>query len=106
MAASTPFDLRWLVSVSTPFGEFCGRSHSKRRHNSGGQLLASDGWKAEPQCRIFGHGGGGSASSRGQDGFDTQSLNAFRCCTTPAGESPPSPEQERLGARPDSVWTA
>jgi hypothetical protein len=57
MAASTPFDRRWLVSVSTPFGEFCGRSHSKRRHNSGGQLLASDGWKAEPQCRIFGHDG-------------------------------------------------
>ena len=78
MAASTPFDRGWLVSVSTPFGEFCGRSHSKRRHDSGGQLLASDGRKAEPQCRrIFGHGGGGYASSRGQDGFDTQSLNAF-----------------------------
>jgi hypothetical protein len=77
MAASTPFDRRWLVSVSTPFGEFCGRSHSKRRHDSGGQLLAADGWKAERQRRIFGHGGGGSASSRGQDGFDTQSLNAF-----------------------------
>jgi hypothetical protein len=77
MAASTPFDRRWLVSVSTPFGEFCVRSHSKRRHDSGGQLLAADGRKTERQRRIFGHGGGGSASSRGQDGFDTQSLNAF-----------------------------
>jgi hypothetical protein len=28
MAASTPFDRRVLVSVSTPLGEFCGRSHS------------------------------------------------------------------------------
>ncbi len=41
----------------------------------GGQLLAADGWKMERQGRIIGHGGCGSARSRGQDGLDTQSLN-------------------------------
>ena len=40
------------------------------------QLLALDGWKAKRQDRIIGHGGCGSMRVRGQDGFDTQSLNA------------------------------
>ena len=43
----------------------------------GGQLLATDGWKMERQGRINRHGGCGSARSRGQDGFDTQSLSAI-----------------------------
>ena len=40
----------------------------------GDQFLAADGWKTEWFDRILGHGGRGSARSRGQDGFDTQSL--------------------------------
>jgi len=40
----------------------------------GGQLLAVNGWKAEPLDRIVEHGGCGSACTNGQHGFDTQSL--------------------------------
>ena len=38
-------------------------------------LLAFNGWKIERQKAIVGHGGCGSVRSRGQDGFDTQSLS-------------------------------
>jgi hypothetical protein len=41
------------------------------------QLLAVNGWKTKRQDRIVGHGGCGSMRWRGQDGFDTQSLNAL-----------------------------
>jgi hypothetical protein len=44
---------------------------------SGGDFLASDGWKAERLNRIVGHGGCGSAWSSGQDGFDTQSVSSI-----------------------------
>jgi hypothetical protein len=43
----------------------------------GDQLLAVNRWKTERQDRIVGHGGCGSMRWRGQDGFDTQSLNAL-----------------------------
>ncbi|MFL5256258.1 MAG: hypothetical protein ACJ8AI_25845, partial [Rhodopila sp.] len=43
----------------------------------GGQFLAADGWKIKRRDRIIAHGGCGSMRWRGQDGFDTQSLNAF-----------------------------
>ena len=43
----------------------------------GNHLLAADGWKTKRRDRIVGHGGCGSMRLRGQDGFDTQSLNAF-----------------------------
>ena len=43
----------------------------------GGQFLAADGWKIKRRDRIVGHGGCGSMRWRGQDGFDTQSLNTF-----------------------------
>ena len=43
----------------------------------GGQFLAADGWKIKRRDRIVAHGGCGSMRWRGQDGFDTQSLNAF-----------------------------
>src|SRR4051794_21543396 len=43
----------------------------------GGQFLAADGWKIKRRDRIVGHGGCGSMRWRGQDGFDTQSLNAL-----------------------------
>jgi hypothetical protein len=42
----------------------------------GNQFLAAHGWKTKRQDRIVGHGGCGSIRLRGQDGFDTQSLNA------------------------------
>src|ERR1039458_9565708 len=38
-------------------------------------LLAFNSWKIERQKAIVGHGGCGSVRSRGQDGFDTQSLS-------------------------------
>src|SRR3954452_2690723 len=41
------------------------------------QLLAVNGWKTKRQDRIVGHGRCGSMRRRGQDGFDTQSLNAL-----------------------------
>jgi hypothetical protein len=42
----------------------------------GNQFLAAHGWKIERKDRIVGHDGCGSMHLRGQDGFDTQSLNA------------------------------
>ena len=43
----------------------------------GDQFLATDGWKIKRRDRIIAHGGCGSMRWRGQDGFDTQSSNAF-----------------------------
>jgi haloacid dehalogenase-like hydrolase len=49
----------------------------------GGQLLAAHGWQTERLDRIVGHGGCGSVRSRGQDGFDTQSLSPINAlCDT------------------------
>src|SRR5207244_7243479 len=55
----------------------------------GGDLLSADGWKAERQKAIVGHGGRGAPRSRQRVGFGNRILRQIKSYSTSATPNPP-----------------
>jgi hypothetical protein len=64
----------------------------------GGDLLAADGWKAERQKVIVGHGGRGAGRSRKGLASATESFARSKAYATPATPNPPPCEYDGLDA--------
>jgi hypothetical protein len=92
MAAFTPFDRRWLISVSTPSTSSVGVI------TANGDMTATVGFLRAMFAKLNGNAvSSGTAGRvarrvRAQDGFDTQSLNAFSAFHDTRRRIPPRPE--------------